>query len=224
MQMIAYYRVSTAKQGRAGLGLDAQAASVAAFVQERGATVVASFTEIESGKRNERPELTKAVQAAKLTGSTLLIGKLDRLSRDLHFLTGLQKAGVKFVAADMPDANEITVPIIAAMAQFESQMISKRTKEALAAAKARGVRLGNPNGARALRDAAQGNRASLAVIKAKAQERARDLKSIVEDIKRGGATSWEAIARELNARGIQSPRMGVWYGGGVARMMNRLNA
>ncbi len=153
-KFVAYYRVSTDKQGKSGLGLEAQEAAVVAFIASKGedARLLASFVEIESGKRSDnRPQLKLAMEQARLTGATLLIAKMDRLSRDAHFLLGLQKAGVKFVAADMPEANELVVGIMAMIAQAERQMISARTKAALAAAKARGVKLGNPRGAAHLR-------------------------------------------------------------------------
>ena len=146
---IAYNRVSTEKQGRSGLGLEAQQAAAKAFVASRGASgkLLASYTEIESGKRVDRPELAKALEHARLTDGVLLIAKLDRLSRDAHFLLGLPKAGVRFTAADMPHADNFTVGIMALVAQKERESISERTKAALAAAKARGVKLGNPKGA-----------------------------------------------------------------------------
>jgi DNA invertase Pin-like site-specific DNA recombinase len=137
---VGYYRVSTEKQGKSGLGLEAQQTAVEAFIASKGANakLVASFVEVESGKRSDnRPELTKAMEHARLTGSTLLIAKLDRLSRDAHFLLGLQKAGVRFVAADMPEANELVVGIMAVMAQAERKMISTRTRAALAEARMR---------------------------------------------------------------------------------------
>ena len=137
---VGYYRVSTEKQGKSGLGLEAQQTAVEAFIASKGADakLVATFTEVESGKRSDnRPELTKAMEHARLTGATLLIAKLDRLSRDAHFLLGLQKAGVRFVAADMPEANELVVGIMAVIAQAERKMISTRTKAALAEARKR---------------------------------------------------------------------------------------
>jgi len=164
VKAVLYFRVSTAKQGRSGLGLDAQRHAVEAFCATRGCETLAEYVEIESGKRRDRPQLAKALQRAKVTGATLVIAKLDRLSRNLHFLTTLQEAGTKFVAADMPTANELTIHIMAAVAQAEAKMISRRTIEALAVAKARGTKLGNPNGARALREAGKGNTAAVDTI------------------------------------------------------------
>src|SRR5271166_5347332 len=139
---IAYYRVSTERQGRSGLGLEAQQAAVRAWLNDGPWKLLGEFTEVESGTNNERPELAKALNACQLKGATLVIAKLDRLSRDAYFLLGLEKAGVDFVAADMPSANRLTVGIMAMVAEEERRMISKRTKDALAAAKKRGTKLG----------------------------------------------------------------------------------
>ena len=141
MRTINYYRVSTAKQGRSGLGLEAQRAAIETFCASRSWEPLEEYTEVESGKRDDRPELIKALHHAKMTGATLVIAKLDRLSRNMAFLATLQDAGAKFIAADMPEASELTIHIMAAMAQAERKAISKRTKEALAAAKAWGQKL-----------------------------------------------------------------------------------
>jgi DNA invertase Pin-like site-specific DNA recombinase len=135
---VAYARVSTARQGKSGLGLAAQEAAINAFLREGDRLLTPKYVEQESGKDDARPELAKALNRCKLTGATLLVAKLDRLSRNLAFIATLQDAGVRFIAADMPEANELTIHIMAAMAQHERKAISKRTKEALAAAKARG--------------------------------------------------------------------------------------
>jgi len=140
-RVVAYYRVSTAEQGRSGLGLEAQRQAVLALCQSRGWEIVAEHTEVESGKLAQRPELTAALHRAKVTGAILIVAKLDRLSRSVAFLSALQDSGAKFIAADMPEANELTVHIMAAVAQAERQAISKRTKEALKAAKAAGRQL-----------------------------------------------------------------------------------
>lgn len=161
-RIVAYRRVSTQKQGQSGLGLEAQAEAIAGYAGRIGATVTATFTEVESGKRNDRPELHKAIHLAKVTGATLVIAKLDRLSRNAAFLLTMRDAGVEFVAADMPDANSLTIGIMALVAQQEREATSKRTKEALEAARRRGVKLGNPNGAAALLRAGKGNGASVA--------------------------------------------------------------
>src|SRR4051794_16071048 len=136
-----YLRVTTDRQGRSGLGLEAQRKAVEDYLNGGQWSVTAEFVEVESGKRVDRPKLADALTLCRLHNATLVIAKLDRLSRDAHFLLGLQKAGVRFVAADMPEANETLVGIMAMIAQAERKMISDRTKEALAAAKARGKRL-----------------------------------------------------------------------------------
>lgn len=209
MRTINYYRVSTAKQGRSGLGLDAQRAAIEAFCSARGCEPLGEYIEVESGKRDDRPELAKALHHAKVTGATLVIAKLDRLSRNLAFLADLQDAGTKFLAADMPEANELTIHIMAAMAQAERKAISKRTKEALAAAKARGQKLGNPMGAKAFGEY-QGNSAAVDAIKARAKAFAIDVLPIIETIRSEGHTSLRAIASELNSRGIVTARGGKW--------------
>ena len=144
-RFIAYERVSTARQGASGLGLEAQRHSIDAFAQARGATVLARFTEVESGKTADRPELAKALHLSRITGAVLIIAKLDRLSRNAAFLLTLRDSGVKFLAVDMPGANELTIGLMALVAQAEREAISQRTKEALAVAKARGIMLGNPS-------------------------------------------------------------------------------
>ena len=145
--MVAYERVSTARQGANGLGLEAQRKVIADFAVSRGAEILARFTEVESFRRADRPELVKALHLAKVTGATLVIAKLDRLSRNAAFLLTLRDSGVRFLAVDMPEAKDLTVGIMALVAQAEREAISRRTKEALAVAKARAVKLGNPNGA-----------------------------------------------------------------------------
>jgi DNA invertase Pin-like site-specific DNA recombinase len=144
-KFIAYYRVSTAKQGRSGLGLEAQRRAVEDYLNGGRWKLLQEFTEVESGKHaHDRPQLTEALHLARVTGATLVIAKLDRLSRNAAFLLTLRDSGVSFVAADLPDANHMVVGVMALIAQHEREAISKRTKEALQAAKRRGVILGNP--------------------------------------------------------------------------------
>lgn len=221
-RFISYLRVSTDKQGRSGLGLEAQRAAVERYLNGNGSELLAEFVEVESGKRSDRPELEKAFHQCRITGATLVIARLDRLSRDAHFLLGLQKAGVQFVCADMPEANTLTIGLLAVMAQYEREQISERTKAALAAAKARGVKLGNPKGAAHLRGRYQPQ--AVAAAKAKANERAADLRVVVDDIRDGGTTSIRAIAAELNRRGIRTPRGRSWYPTSVQRLLSRLES
>lgn len=222
MKIVTYLRVSTARQGDSGLGLEAQRAAIQAFADKRSASIVKEFVEVESGKNNERPQLAAALHMAKVTGSVLVIAKLDRLSRNAAFLLALRDSGVKFIAADMPDANELTVGIMALVAEQERQAISQRTKDALQAAKARGQILGNPNGAAALVRAAKGNDAAVSTIKAKADAYAADLKPIIQDIAKAGIVSLAGIAKELNARQISTARGGEWHKATVANLLARI--
>jgi DNA invertase Pin-like site-specific DNA recombinase len=144
MKFIAYYRVSTSKQEQSGLGLESQRSHVEAFARRLEGEIIGDYTDIESGKSNKRQELAKAMQQAKATGATLLIAKLDRLSRDVNFISGLMKEDVAFLACDNPTANKLTVHLFAAIAEHEREMISDRTRKALQALKARGVELGTP--------------------------------------------------------------------------------
>lgn len=222
-RVAAYYRVSTDKQGRSGLGLDAQRESVRSLCEARGWQIVAEFTEVESGKSNDRPELEAALDHARLTGSKLVVAKLDRLSRDAAFTLQLRNSGVDFTCADNPDVNRLTIGLLAVINEDERERISERTKAALAAAKARGTRLGNPNGAEALRKAGRGNAASVAVIQGNAEGFAESLRGTVEAIRRSGAESHSAIARELNERHIRTARDGKWHASSVRNILSRLD-
>lgn len=214
---VAYYRVSTAKQGKSGLGLEAQRAAVRSFLNGGSWTLASEFTEVESGKRNDRPELAKALQACRIYGAKLVIAKLDRLSRDAHFLLGLEKAGVDFVAADMPMANRLTVGIMAMVADEERRMISARTKAALAAAKARGKKLGGNRGVVLSASARKKGRAMQSV---RAKDRAADLAPVLEEIRREGITSLRGLAGALIQRGIPTPRgNSKWTAMQVARLI-----
>lgn len=220
---VAYYRVSTAKQGSSGLGLEAQRHAVETFCAARGWELIAPpFVEVESGKRDDRPELDKALERSRLTGAMLVVAKLDRLSRDLHFLTKLQKDGARFVAVDMPEANELTVHIMAAVAQAERKATSRRTREALAAAKARGVRLGNPNGAAAFRRAGKGTGAALEAVSANATLRAERLSETVRQLQAQGVQSLGGLAAALNEQGIVTARGGRWHASSVRNLLARI--
>jgi DNA invertase Pin-like site-specific DNA recombinase len=201
-RFVAYYRVSTARQGRSGLGLEAQKAAVLAFI-DGNAELVAEFMEVESGKHAEREELKKAIAACKKHKAKLVIAKLDRLSRNLAFIATLMESGVEFVAVDMPEANKLTVHILAAMAEHEREQISKRTRDALAVAKRRGKRLGNP-------DIAEVAKRGRAALKANARRFAANVRPIIEEIKRNGITSHNAIAAKLNERNVRTARGGTW--------------
>ena len=222
-RLVAYERVSTARQGQSGLGLEAQCKTIGDFAASRSAEVLARFTEVESGRKADRPELAKALHLARVTGATLVIAKLDRLSRNAAFLLTLRDSGVRFVACDMPGANDLTVGIMALVAEAEREAISRRTREALAVARARGVRLGNPNGAAALRRAGKGGVALCAAVTANAEAFAADLAPVIADIRAGDATSLRAIAAELSARGIRTRRGGAWGVGNVKGVLGRID-
>src|SRR3954451_24854366 len=191
-RFVAYYRVSTDRQGRSGLGLDAQRAAVTEYLNGGNWQLVAEFTEVESGRKNDRPKLAKALAACRRIGATLIIAKLDRLARNVAFVSNLMEAGVEFVAVDFPTANRLTIHILAAVAEHEREMISTRTKAALAAAKARGTRLGNPNGL-----SAEARTKGTAVGVEKRKAAAAALAPVVAEIKASGRTSLRTIAAGL---------------------------
>lgn len=220
-RVVAYYRVSTEGQGRSGLGLDAQRHAVHALCDSRGWKVVTEYTEVESGKRNDRPQLEAALADARRTGAKVVVAKLDRLSRNAEFTLSLRNSGVDFVCADNPDVNRLTIGLLAVINEDERERIAERTRAALQAAKARGVRLGNPNGAAALRRAAKGNGAAVEAVKENAERFAADLKGTVGEIMANGTTSFPAIAAELNARHIQTRRGGRWHASSVRNLLAR---
>ncbi len=220
---VAYYRVSTATQGRSGLGLDAQKAAVAAYLNGGSWALVGEATEIESGKRaDNRPQLQEALRLCRTTGATLIVAKLDRLSRDAAFLLQLQNSGVAFVAADMPGANKFTVGVMALVAQQEREAISARTKAALAAARARGVKLGGLRSHTLPSLAAA--KASAKVRNLAANRRANDVMVTIQQVKHAGAGSLRAVACALNAKGVAAPRGGQWSAAQVKRVIDRAQA
>lgn len=217
-RFVAYYRVSTHRQGESGLGLDAQRKAVTDYLLRVPGRLVMEITEVESGKRNDRPGLADALAACRIHNAVLLIAKLDRLARNAAFLLNLRDAGVDFIACDMPDANRLTVGIMALVAEDEAERISARTKVALAAAKARGVRLGNPgNLSNREVGAARGSASKTAL----ADKRANELMPVIEAVRREGCVSLRAIASELNARSIAAPRGGEWSAMQVKRVVQR---
>ncbi len=211
-RLISYARVSTARQGASGLGLEAQRAAVAAYAAASGHALVAEYVEVESGKRDDRPQLQAALAACRLHRATLVIAKLDRLARNVRFIAGVMDSGVDFVACDMPHANRLTLHLMAAMAEYEAAAISERTKAALAAAKARGVRLGNPNGAAALRVGCREAAARSAAVRQQAKaDLQSQLRPLVASFEERELASSAAIARALNHRGVPSPTGSLWY-------------
>lgn len=223
-RVAAYYRVSTDGQGRSGLGLEAQRKAVRSLCDSRGWEIVSEFTEVESGKRNDRPQLLAALDHARLTGAKLVVAKLDRLSRDAAFTLQLRNSGVDFTCADNPDVNRLTIGLLAVINEDERERISERTKAALAAAKARGRRLGNPNGAAALRRAAKGNADSVEAIKRGADEFAEGLRGTVDGLKATGVTSLASLAGALNDAHIKTARGGKWHASSVRNLLQRLKA
>lgn len=230
IRYVSYFRVSTHSQGASGLGLEAQRRAVSEFLNGRASELVAEFEEIESGKRSDRPQLDAAIERCKLTGATLLIAKLDRLSRNAHFLTGLDERGVDFVACDMPDANRLTVHIMAAVAQQEREAISARTKAALGSITARLAnggeyvsrrsgepvsRLGNPTGLSVSRP----DLGTAAVIK-KADQFAATVAPLVKALRVDGL-SFAAIAARLDEQRVKPPRGTTWSPMAVKRVLDR---
>jgi DNA invertase Pin-like site-specific DNA recombinase len=211
---VSYIRVSTQRQGKSGLGLEAQRKAVEDHLNGGRWTLMSEFVETESGKRCDRPQLQAALAACKQHKARLIIAKLDRLARNLAFIANLMESGVEFVAVDMPVANKLTLHILAAVAEHEGDAISARTKAALAAAKRRGTILGNPNLAAARRTAVKR-------LKAQADQFAANVAPIIEQIRKRGITSCNAIAQELNARGVKTARQGKWNHVRVASIMHR---
>lgn len=216
-KFISYLRVSTARQGSSGLGVEAQRAAVQAYLNGGNWTLVEEFTEVESGKNTSRPELAAALAACRLHGATLVVAKLDRLSRNAAFLLNLQDSGVKFVAADNPVVNDMVVGMLAVVAQFEGKLISERTKAALAAAKAHGVKLGSP---RPISRSAQ-----LIGAKASVHQRKRlaadwnnaALRSVTACYSAAGTLA--GAAELLNRRGVPARRGGTWSAAQVRRVL-----
>ncbi len=201
---VAYFRVSTQKQGRSGLGLDAQKHAVESFLQQFGGELVTEFMEVESGKRTDRPEFTKAADYSELSNAILLVAKLDRLSRDLHFVTSLQKRGIRFKLCDLPEIDQLTIHILAAMAEHEARMISVRTKQAMQEAKRRGVIMGNP-----LLAAQRNTDVTAANDKRVGEQRLWQSKiiKVIQHLEQSeGITTCKAMAKALNERGLRTPR------------------
>ena len=202
-QYVAYYRVSTQKQGADGLGIEAQRNAVKAFASGK---VIAEFTEVESGGKNNRPQIALALAYARQHRATLLIAKMDRLSRNSAFINNLLEAGVDFVAVDQPHATPLTIRILAAVAQEEREQISKRTKAALAVAKQRGVKLGGVQPS----------------LRNKIDEFDAYIRPIIQSIIDSGIVSANAVARELNQRNVRTSKGGSWQAVQVQRVLARI--
>jgi DNA invertase Pin-like site-specific DNA recombinase len=219
-KFISYLRVSTARQGASGLGLEAQREAVSRYLNGGRWQLVQEVVEVESGKRNDRPAIAEALRLCRLHKATLVIAKLDRLARNVHFISSLMESGVDFVACDFPEANRLTVHILAAVAEHEASMISSRTKAALQAAKARGRALGGQRGSlRRMRGmAAKGTRVSTTVRQQSAAKRRDDLLPVIEELRTNGITSFRSIAKSLNNAGLTTPRGGQWSATQVMRI------
>ena len=208
---IVYFRVSTDRQGKSGLGLEAQKESVNRYLESVGWELIGEYVEVESGKRKNRPELAAALEACKKEKATLLIAKLDRLARNVHFISGLMESGIEFVAADNPHANKLMLHTLAAFAEHEREQISQRTKEALAAARARGVELGK-NG----KVLARQNQEKAATF-------ANGMAKTVQQLREEGFTTVRQLADELNHRGVPSANGARWHVPTVHRLLKQLD-
>lgn len=221
-RFVAYIRVSTSRQGRSGLGLDAQREAIARFARDEGYAVISEFMEVETGKGADalarRPKLAEALSAARKHKCAVVVSKLDRLGRDVHFISGLMSHKVPFVVSELGlDVDPFMLHLWAAIDEKELKVISKRTRDALAAAKARGVALGGPrlNEARA---------AAIQSIRANANRHADNVLPIIRSIQRAGGKSLTAVAEALNARGISTARGGAWHATTVRNMLARASA
>jgi DNA invertase Pin-like site-specific DNA recombinase len=223
-KFVGYIRVSTEKQGKSGLGIEAQRKAIADYLNAGKWELIAEFMEVESGKHNDRQELHKAFKHCQMTGATLVIAKLDRLSRDSHFIGSVMKSGIEFIACDMPAANKFTIHILAAVAEHEREMISQRTKAALQAAKARGKALGNPDNLNK-ETAANGRVLGVKARKAKADEFSSSITPIIQELA-GQGMSLNSIARELNSRNILTARgkSGAWTPTAVRNALGRIDS
>jgi DNA invertase Pin-like site-specific DNA recombinase len=222
-KFVSYLRVSTAKQGLSGLGIDAQRTAVSCYIFANAGKLVREVQEIESGKRNDRPALLEALRLCRVHNGTLVIAKLDRLARNVAFISNLMESKVDFVAVDLPQANRMTIHILAAVAEGEAAMISTRTKAALAAAKVRGVQLGRVNTTRdeLRRMAKAGTTIAARLRQANAAKRREDLEPVLADIKiqLSGQLTLRRTAAELNRRGIPAARGGEWSAAQVLRLL-----
>jgi DNA invertase Pin-like site-specific DNA recombinase len=220
---IIYYRVSTDKQGKSGLGMKAQEKTVMDFLNGNGHEVIGTYLEVESGDKSDRPELQKAIRACRLKKARMVVAKLDRLSHDLNFITELQKSGVPFVIAQMPDATELTIHIYAALAQHERKLISERTKDALGQLKGKGVKLGNPCLQKGEKIPGSGDTTNANKARVdKADEHARDIAPIIEEMKSKGATSLRETAAALNEDGWKTQREKEYTTAGVRNILKRI--
>lgn len=217
IQYVAYYRVSTQRQGQSGLGLEAQQQIISTHLQAED-KIIAEFTEVESGKKNSRPALEKALKLTRENDATLIIAKLDRLSRDIEFTFSLKNSGVDFVCCDLPEANTLTIGMMATFSQYERERISERTKAALAAKKARGFKLGNPQN---LTDEARAKGREAWQKIARANTNCKRASSLIKQLKKQGK-SLRVIAKELNEAGFKTARGKKFTAMQVKRLADRM--
>lgn len=217
---VALLRVSTCRQGRSGLGLEAQRRAIQGHLADNW-EIVEWVEEVESGRRADRPQLRHALRLCRSHSATLAISRLDRLTRDPHFLFELERAGVPFLVVDAPFANQFSLRIMAIMAAEEARWVSERTKAALASRRARGLSVGG-NNPRIGEFAQAGAGKSAAVRAARARTRAQDLEPVLQTLRAEGAQSLAALARGLNERGIPAPRGGLWHAQSVRQLVQRL--
>jgi DNA invertase Pin-like site-specific DNA recombinase len=217
--LIAYYRVSTSQQGRSGLGIEAQRTAVARFAEAEAFVVVGEYIEVETGKGadalDRRPKLSAALADARRQRCPVAVAKLDRLSRDVHFISGLMAHRVPFLVAELgPDVDPFILHLFAALAEKERAMISARTRAALAAAKERGVKLGGPN-------LDQARQVAQMSIQSAANRHASNVVPIIREVQKAGARTLREIADALNARGVGTPRGGRWHATSVKNALAR---
>ena len=223
-KQVLYFRVSTQRQGKSGLGLDAQREQCHQFLNGGQWEIIGEFVEVESGKKSARPQLEKALKLARVHNARLVVAKIDRLSRSVAFISKLMESGVQFVAADMPEANQLTIHIMASMAEYERKAISTRVKDSLHQAKLRGVKLGSPKCYLTDEDRNNGSKIGAEVRTKNAVAKAEDIMEIIDDISQSGITSLKGIARELTNRGVPTPRgKDVWYPTTVKRLYERVS-
>ena len=229
-RVVAYYRVSTKRQGESGLGLEGQQTAVQEFARRAGSELVTSYTEVESGKRSDRAELAKAIAHAKRSKATLVVAKLDRLARNVAFTSALMESGVDFVACDQPHANRLTIHILAAVAEHEAEMISQRTKAALSAAKVRGVKLGSARDGHwdGREDRRRAGAKAGAIAATEARKRLADeaYADLIDDLTamRNDGLSFRAIADQLNGQGHTTRRGKPWNPMQVRNVLLRYQA
>lgn len=217
---VSYVRVSTERQGRSGLGLEAQQMAVREYLQASQGKLLSEYTEIETGRRRDRPQLQAALELCRRSRAILVVGKLDRLARNVAFVSSLLESRVRFVAVDMPEADVTFLQMAAVFGEWEARKVSERTKAALEAAKARGTRLGWAMASRAAQQP-EASRMGVDAIRQRAALFAANTRPIIESIQKAGVTTLSGIANALNCRGVRTQRGGRWYPTTVRNLLQR---